>query len=76
MKTLGLIVAVLVIALLVSKLLGADHGPPHLGGDLLHPGIGLVLLLFIQILNVYKPAGTTGYGWRKQQQQSSLAPIS
>ena len=38
-----------------------------LGGDLLHPGIGLVVLLMIQVLNLYKPPGLTSYGWRKQQ---------
>ena len=41
----------------------------RLGGDLLHPGIGLVVLLVIQTLNVYKPPGMTRYGWRRQQQQ-------
>jgi hypothetical protein len=41
-----------------------------LGGDLLHPGIGLVLLLVIQVLNLYKPRGMTPYGWRKQQEES------
>ena len=41
-----------------------------LGGDLLHPGIGLVLLLVIQVLNLYKPRGVTPYGWRKQQEES------
>jgi len=40
-----------------------------LGGDLGHPGIGLVVLLVIQALNIYKPPGLTRYGWRKQQQQ-------
>jgi hypothetical protein len=40
-----------------------------LGGDLLHPGIGLVLLIVIQTLNVYKPSGLTRYGWRKQREQ-------
>jgi len=40
-----------------------------LGGDLLHPGLGLVVLLVIQVLNVYKPQGMTRYGWRKQQQE-------
>jgi hypothetical protein len=39
-----------------------------LGGDLFHPGVGLVILLVIQTLNVYKPPGMTRYGWRKQQQ--------
>jgi hypothetical protein len=43
-----------------------------LGGDLLHPGIGLGILLAIQILNVYKPSGMTRYGWRMQQEQRVL----
>lgn len=41
-----------------------------LGGDLLHPGVGLLVLLVIMWLNVYKPQGLTPYGWRKQQEQS------
>jgi hypothetical protein len=41
----------------------------RLGGDLLHPGIGLVVLLVVQTLNIYKPPGLTRYGWRKQQEQ-------
>jgi len=40
-----------------------------LGGDLFHPGAGLVLLLLVTVLNIYKPAGLTRYGWRKQQEQ-------
>jgi hypothetical protein len=40
-----------------------------LGGDLFHPGVGLVVLLVIQVLNVYKPRGMTPYGWRKQQEE-------
>ena len=39
-----------------------------LGGDLLHPGLGLVVLLVILMLNMYKPRGVTPYGWRKQQE--------
>lgn len=46
---------------------GADLG--RLGGDLLHPSIGLLVLLVIQVLNVYKPQGLTRYGWRKQQER-------
>lgn len=30
---------------------------------------GMVVLLVIQVLNVYKPQGMTGYGWRKQQEE-------
>jgi hypothetical protein len=40
-----------------------------LGGDLVHPGLGLVVLLVITALNVYKPHGLTRHGWRKQQQR-------
>jgi hypothetical protein len=39
----------------------------HLGGDLVHPGLGLVVLLVVQVLNVYKPRGMTRYGQRRQQ---------
>jgi hypothetical protein len=39
-----------------------------LGGDLFHPAVGLVILLVVQVLNLYKPRGVTRYGWRKQQQ--------
>jgi hypothetical protein len=37
-------------------------------GDLLHPGLGLVVLLVIQVLNVYKPRGLTRHGWRKEEE--------
>lgn len=40
-----------------------------LGGDLFHPAIGLVILLVVQVLNLHKPRGLTGYGWRKQEEQ-------
>ncbi len=44
-------------------------GLAGLGGDLFHPGVGLLVLLVITVLNVYKPRGMTRYGWRKQQEQ-------
>lgn len=37
-----------------------------LGGDLAHPAIGLVVLLVVQTLNVYKPRGLTRYGQRRE----------
>jgi hypothetical protein len=46
---------------------GAGHG--GVGGDLFHPGAGLVVLLAVAVLNVYKPRGLTPYGWRKQQEE-------
>jgi hypothetical protein len=40
----------------------------ELGGDLGHAIGGLLVLLVITVLNVYKPQGLTPYGWRKQQE--------
>lgn len=43
----------------------------RLGGDLFHPGVGLLLLLVVTVLNVYKPRGFTPYGWRKQNESGA-----
>ncbi len=40
-----------------------------LSGELLHAGVGLVVLLVVQVLNVYKPPGLTPYGWKKVTQR-------
>jgi hypothetical protein len=40
----------------------------QLGGDLGHAIGGLVVLLAVTALNVFKPRGLTRYGWRKQQE--------
>lgn len=40
-----------------------------LQGEIVHAGGGLVVLLVVQVLNMYKPSGMTAYGWRKQQEQ-------
>jgi hypothetical protein len=42
------------------------------GGDLFHPGVGLLVLLLIAVLNIYKPRGVTPYGWRKQREQRTV----
>jgi hypothetical protein len=44
-------------------------GLAGLGGDLLHPAVGLLVLLVITVLNVYKPRGLTPDGWRKQSEE-------
>lgn len=36
--------------------------------ELFHASLGLVVLLLIQALNVYKPRGMTPYGWRKRHE--------
>lgn len=43
----------------------------RLGGDLAHASIGLLVLVIILVLNVYKPAGLTRYGWRTQSRATS-----
>lgn len=45
-------------------------------GELLHAGAGLLVLLVIQMLNVYKPRGITPYGWRKQRERLAGAPCT
>lgn len=40
-----------------------------LEGEFFHAGIGLLVLLVIQTLNIYKPQGMTPYGWRKRHEQ-------
>ena len=49
------------------------------GGDLFHAVLALVLLLLIQVLNLYKPTGMTPYGWRKAQREratrTSATPV-
>jgi hypothetical protein len=40
-----------------------------MGSTLFHSVGGMVVLLVILVLNLYKPQGLTRYGWRKQQQQ-------
>ncbi len=62
------------MARLAQSLEGADLRA--LGGDLFHPGVGLLLLLAITGLNVYKPAGLTPYGWRKQRELRSASQRS
>ena len=43
-----------------------------LKGEVFHAGIGLLVLLVVQVINVYKPRGLTPYGWRKQQEQRKI----
>ena len=47
-----------------------DRTVVALGGDVLHPALGLVVLVVVAVLNVYKPQGVTGFG-RKRPQTSN-----
>ena len=46
---------------------GAD--PRELPGTLPHSGGGVVVLLLVTVLSIYKPRGLTRYGWRRQREQ-------
>lgn len=52
----------------------SGEGLAALGGDLAHPAIGLVVLLVIQVLNIYKPRGLTRYGHRRQHEAPDRDP--
>lgn len=57
-----------------AEVAGLEGGRGHVlsrlsEGDLLHPGLGLVVLLVVQVMNVFKPRGMTRYGWRRQQRE-------
>lgn len=46
----------------------AASGPVQgMGGDVVHPVLGLLLLLIPLCLNIFKPKGLTRHGWRSQQ---------
>ncbi len=42
--------------------------PRDLPGSLPHSIGGLIILLILTVLSIYKPRGVTRYGWRKQQE--------
>ena len=46
-----------------------DAAINRLGGDVLHPALGLLVLIVITVLNVHKPRGLTPYGQHKQTRE-------
>jgi hypothetical protein len=69
-------VAVLLIEMGTVRRLTAIAGDPTISprglralpSTLAHSVGGLIVLLAVLVLNVYKPRGLTRYGWRKQQE--------
>ena len=45
-----------------------DQAVAGLGGDVLHPALGIVVLVVVAVLNVYKPRGVTPYGRQSGRQ--------
>jgi hypothetical protein len=44
---------------------GDDRAVLQLGGDIAHPALGLVVLVVVAVINLYKPRGLTRYGQRQ-----------
>jgi hypothetical protein len=51
-----------------------DTAAVRLGGDVLHPAVGLLVLVFIAVLNIYKPRGMTGLGQRAPSARGGTSP--
>jgi SNF family Na+-dependent transporter len=51
----------------------SDEALRALPNTLLHSIGGMVVLLVVQVLNMYKPRGLTRYGWRRQQAEGRAA---
>jgi hypothetical protein len=51
----------------------ADEALRALGSTLVHSVGGTVVLVVILVLNMYKPRGMTGYGWRKEHERRRKA---
>jgi hypothetical protein len=52
---------------------GDDSAVMALGGDVLHPALGLVVLVVVAVLNVFKPRGATGFGRQRHRQSTTSA---
>ena len=64
------------VLLLQSRTIGSlaraaesSSDPTTLPGTLPHSIGGLLVLLVVMLLSIYKPRGVTRYGWRKQQER-------
>jgi hypothetical protein len=52
----------------LAEMAATSADPRELPGSLPHSIGGLVVLLSVTVLSIYKPRGMTRYGWRKQQE--------
>ena len=53
-----------------------DTAVVHVGGDTLDPALGLLVLVLVAVLNLYKPRGTTRYGQRRRAKNAAGATQS
>ena len=54
---------------LLARTAESESDPTTLPGTLPHSLGGLVVLLLVMLLSIYKPRGLTRHGWRKQQER-------
>jgi uncharacterized membrane protein len=72
-KLLLTVVAAVVLLLqvptvrLLAEAARSGSDPRELPGTLAHSIGGLVVLVVVTVLSIYKPRGLTRYGWRRQQ---------
>jgi hypothetical protein len=53
-----------------------DATAAQLGGDVLHPAVGVLVLVFVAVLNIYKPRGVTGFGQPPDPRDSGRLPTA
>ncbi|MBS0513925.1 MAG: DUF2269 domain-containing protein [Proteobacteria bacterium] len=53
----------------MAEIASSSTVPRNLHGSLPHSIGGIVVLLIIMVLAIYKPPGVTPYGWRKQRER-------
>jgi len=55
------------VSVMAAAARGSDDGHVlQLGGEVVRPALGIVVLAALTLLNVHKPRGLTPYGERKQ----------
>jgi hypothetical protein len=53
-----------------------DPATIQLGGDVVHPALGLVVLAVVAVLNIFKPRGLTAYGQRRRREERNRSQLS
>jgi uncharacterized membrane protein len=61
------------VSALADKAAKPGGAVPDAGGELLHAGVGQLVLLATAILGIYKPRGMTRYGQRKNRELRARA---
>lgn len=52
-----------------------DRAVTELSGDVLHPALGLVVLIMVAVLNIFKPRGMTRYGQKRARERAARSAV-